>query len=340
MLRRILAAIVLLAVTAALVVLAWPQLFRLQSSPLVAQAVSLRGLAVAVAVVSAVLIGILASLHRRLRRLGSSLAALLLAFALVNVVVLSSRGFGNTAIPSASQASSTGLTVLSWNTLGDAPGAEVIAKLALDSGADIVTLPETTEETASEVARLMAAGGHPMAVHTTAFDHISKARSTSLLTSVDLGGYHIDESRGTTSTLPSIIAVPDAGTGPTIIAVHPVAPIPDELANWKADLAWLSTVCSGKNVIMAGDFNSTLDHMVGLGAAPGKSLGDCTDAASEADSAAVGTWPTYLPALLGAPIDHVMVTSNWTASGMRVVQTLDSAGSDHRPIVARLEASD
>jgi endonuclease/exonuclease/phosphatase (EEP) superfamily protein YafD len=336
MLRRILAAIVLLAVTAVLVVLAWPQLFGLQSAPLVAQAVSLRGLAVAVAVVSAVLLGILASLLPSLRRLGSSLAALLLAFALVNVVVLASRGFGNAPIPSTG---STRLTVMSWNTLGDAPGAEVIAKLAIDSGADIVTLPETTEDTASTVARLMAAGGHPMAVHTTAFDHISKARSTSLLTSVDLGGYHIDESRGTTSTLPSIIAVPDAGTGPTIIAVHPVAPIPDELANWKADLAWLSTVCSGGNVIMAGDFNSTLDHMVGLGAAAGKSLGECTDAASETDGAAVGTWPTFLPPLLGAPIDHVMVTSNWRATGMRVVESLDSAGSDHRPIVVRLAAS-
>jgi endonuclease/exonuclease/phosphatase (EEP) superfamily protein YafD len=229
--------------------------------------------------------------------------------------------------------------VLSWNTLGDEPGADAIAKLAIDSGADIVTLPETTETTASAVASLMAAGGHPMAVHTTAFDHISKARSTSLLTSVDLGGYHIDESRGSTSTLPSVIALPDDGTGPTIIAVHPVAPIPSELANWRADLSWLSTVCSGKNVIMAGDFNATLDHMVGLGAAPGETLGDCTDAASETETAAVGTWPTLLPPLLGAPIDHVMVTSNWKAAGMRVIQSLDSAGSDHRPIVVRLQRS-
>jgi endonuclease/exonuclease/phosphatase (EEP) superfamily protein YafD len=336
MLRSILAAIVLLAVTAVLVVLAWPQLFGLQGSPLVAQAVSLRGLAVAVAIVAAVLLALLASFARRFRRLGSSLAAVLLIFAVVNVVVLASRGFGNAPFPAASSAQ---LTVLSWNTLGDAPGAEVIAKLALESGADIVTLPETTETTATAVARLMSAGGHPMSVHTTAFDHISKAKSTSLLTSVDLGGYHIDDSRGSTSTLPSVIALPDDGTGPTIIAVHPVAPIPDELTNWRADLAWLGTVCSGKNVIMAGDFNSTLDHLVGLGARAGMTLGDCTDGASETETAAIGTWPTFLPPLLGAPIDHVMATSNWKATGMRVVQTLDSAGSDHRPIVVRLRRS-
>ncbi|MCU1401859.1 MAG: endonuclease/exonuclease/phosphatase family protein [Microbacteriaceae bacterium] len=337
MLRRILAAIVVLVVTATLVVLAWPQLFSLQSSPLIAQAVSLRGLTVAVAVVVAVLLGFLASIGRRFRRLGSSLAALFLVFALVNVIVLAGRGFGNSA-PATTTASGQ-LTVLSWNTLGGAPGAEAIAKLALDSGADIVTLPETTETTASAVANLMNAGGHPMAVHTAAFDHISKAKSTSLLTSVDLGGYHIDTSRGSTSTLPSVIALPDDGVGPTIIAVHPVAPIPNELANWRSDLAWLSTACSGKNVIMAGDFNSTLDHMVGLAAGPGKTLGDCTDAASETETAAVGTWPTFLPPLLGAPIDHVMVTANWKATGMRVVESLDSAGSDHRPIVVRLQRS-
>jgi endonuclease/exonuclease/phosphatase (EEP) superfamily protein YafD len=337
MLRRILAAIVLLAVTAVLVVLAWPQLFRLQGAPLVAQAVSLRGVAVAVAVVTAIFFAILASIGRPFRRLGSSLAALLLVFAVVNVVVLASRGFGNTPFPPANSAR---LTVLSWNTLGDAPGAAAIAKLAIDSGADIVTLPETTETTANAVASLMSASGRPMAVHTTAFDHISEAKSTSLLTSVDLGGYHIDKSRGSTSTLPSVIALPDDGSGPTIIAVHPVAPIPSELANWRADLRWLSSACSGENVIMAGDFNSTLDHLVGLGATQGKALGDCTDAASETESAAVGTWPTFLPPLLGAPIDHVMVTSNWKAIGMRVIQSLDSAGSDHRPIVVRLQRTD
>ena len=45
-----------------------------------------------------------------------------------------------------------------------------------------------------------------------------------------------------------------------------------------------------------------------------------------------------LPALLGAPIDHVMTTKQWTVTGMRVIQTLDDAGSDHRPIVVQLSA--
>jgi len=50
----------------------------------------------------------------------------------------------------------------------------------------------------------------------------------------------------------------------------------------------------------------------------------------------VGTWPAFLPALLGAPIDHVLATPGWTVSGFTVVQDLDGAGSDHRPVVAQL----
>ncbi|MCU1583401.1 MAG: endonuclease/exonuclease/phosphatase family protein, partial [Microbacteriaceae bacterium] len=103
------------------------------------------------------------------------------------------------------------------------------------------------------------------------------------------------------------------------------------------DLAWLNTICESKNVIVAGDFNSTLDHLAGLGADASHTLGNCTDAALKTGNAAVGTWPTAIPALLGAPIDHVMVTDDWRVTGMRVVQNLDTAGCDHRPIVVQLQ---
>ena len=42
-------------------------------------------------------------------------------------------------------------------------------------------------------------------------------------------------------------------------------------------------------------------------------------------------------ALLGAPIDHVMATPDWTVTGSVVMRTLDGSGSDHRPIVVQLE---
>ena len=333
MFRRVLAAAAVVVVALILFVLAWPQFFGLQRSFGVAHVVSLRAVAAVIAVALIVALTLVALLFRAARRFFATLAVLLVAFALVNAAVLSTRGFGSPAFETASEST---LTVLSWNTLGDVPGAETVGALALENDADIVTLPETTNEFALQVAAVMKAEGRPMWVQTTYFDQISKSRSTSVLTSADLGTYTVDDTVGQTATLPTVVLRPDNGSGPTIIAVHAVAPIPGEFHNWQADLAWLADTCVGENVIVAGDFNATLDHMSGLGSGGPSALGNCVDAAATTGNAAVGTWPTTLPALLGSPIDHVMATDNWRATGMRVVQDQDGAGSDHRPIIAQL----
>jgi endonuclease/exonuclease/phosphatase (EEP) superfamily protein YafD len=333
MLRRVVSAVVLVAFAGGLLVGTWPQLFGLERAPFVAQFVSLRGLAIAISAVAIVALFLLAMLSRTFRRFGSAMALVLLVFALAGVAILSTRGFGDGSFETKGTAD---VTVVEWNTLGDAPGAEAIAKLAIDNDAQLVSLPETTEQTADAVAALMEAAGHPMAVHTVAFNHIARAKSTSVLVSTRLGGYHVDTSAGSTSTVPTVVLRPDTGNGPLIVAVHTVAPDPSQLALWRSDLAFLSTTCTEPNVIMAGDFNSTLDHFSGLANSPSDAIGDCADAAQATKNAAVGTWPALLPALLGAPIDHVMTTANWRVSGMRVVQNLDGAGSDHRPIVVQL----
>ena len=333
MFRRFLAAVVIVAVGAALVVVLWPQVFGLAHAPVIAQIVSLRGLGAAVALVLVVALTLAALIAGPVRRFAASLAIAFLVFVLVTAAVLSTRGFGS---PGFESATDNDVTVLSWNTLGDAPGSGTIANLALDTGAEIVVLPETSRATGLEVADLMGAAGKPMALFTSAYDEVSKARSTTLLISVDLGEYAADESAVTTSVLPTIVATPKNGSGPTIIAVHAVAPIPGEMAHWRDDLQWLKAACSTDNVIMAGDFNSTLDHYSGLATSDGAAVGDCDDAADATDNAAVGTWPAVLPALLGAPIDHVMATAHWRVSGFRVIQSHDGDGSDHRPVLAQL----
>jgi endonuclease/exonuclease/phosphatase (EEP) superfamily protein YafD len=344
MFRRILAAALIIAFAAALLVVAWPQLFELHRVEFAAHAVSLRGAGIGVAMAMLAILLVLSAFVPSFRRLGASLSVLLVAFVAVNGVVLASRGFGGGTSeepPSAAE----GLTVLSWNTLGPATDPAEVADLALTHGADIVVLPETIEANAIETALAMREGGSPMWVLTQSFDKISPARSTSLLVSVKLGQYEFDDAAVSTAVLPTVVATPADGTGPTIVAVHAVAPTAGQMNNWRSDLALLSTMCSGENVIMAGDFNSTIDHFSGLGtdgdavANPAFSsarLGGCTDAAAVTRSAAVGTWPTHLPALLGAPIDHVMVTDNWTVDAFRVIESLDGTGSDHRPIVAWL----
>jgi endonuclease/exonuclease/phosphatase (EEP) superfamily protein YafD len=333
MFARIAAIVTLLGAALLALVAVWPQLFGLQRLPLVAQLVSLRGAAVAGSLFLLLVIAFAAILSRRLRRYLATLGLIVATFAVASALVLATRGLGDTSFPTKGPHD---LTVLSWNTLGDAPGAATIARLALDTDADIVVLPETTVETATAVAVRMRAGGHPMWVHTFHYDLVSKARSTSLLLSVDLGDYEVDTDHRTTNVLPSVVATPVDGTGPTIVAVHAVAPIPSELNHWKLDLAWLAKACGGGNTIMAGDFNATLDHFAGFARTDGAAIGNCSDAAQATGNAAVGTWPTGVPALLGAPIDHVMATSGWRIAGMRVVESHDGFGSDHRPIVVQL----
>ncbi|MBH0024582.1 endonuclease/exonuclease/phosphatase family protein [Salinibacterium sp. SWN248] len=333
MIQRFLAAIFILATAAALIVAAWPQLFSLEQTVGIAQVVSLRGLSAAAAFIAVLALTLIALLSARMHRFAASLAVVTLAFSALSLVVLATRGFGSPGFETKAEGD---VTVLSWNTLGDAPGAEAIADLALENDADIVALPETTRELGFEIAQLMAAADRPMWVHTVAYDQISKSRSTTVLISVALGEYDVDLQARTTSTLPSVVAIPQDPANPTIVAVHAVAPVRGEMTNWRTDLDWLAEQCRATNVILAGDFNSTLDHYASLTDGADFALGSCTDAASTTDNAAIGTWPTQLPSLLGAPIDHVMTTSEWTTTGMRVVESHDGFGSDHRPILANL----
>ena len=335
---RLLAAIVVLAAAVAAVVLAWPQLFGLAWTPIIAQVVALRGLGAAVAIGAALVLTVIAILAPGARRFFASLAVVALAFAAINTVVLATRGFGNLSFETAT---SSDITVLSWNTLGDEPGASTIADFAIENDVDVLALPETTNALGVEIAALMDAAGRPVRVHTVAYDQVSKANSTTLLISAELGEYSVDADAETTAILPSVVAKPLDGRGPTFVSVHTVAPLPPMEPVWYKDLEWTASVCEeGDNVIMAGDFNATLDHFAGLPRFAGADLGACFDAAQATDNAAVGTWPTRLPAILGAPIDHVLATSQWTVTGMRVVESLDGAGSDHRPVLVQLSPTE
>ncbi|MDP9028345.1 MAG: endonuclease/exonuclease/phosphatase family protein [Actinomycetota bacterium] len=341
MIRRLLAAVTVLLVAAVLLLAAWPQLFGLEQQFGIAQIVSLRGLAALAAGVGIVALLLIALVSRRTRRLAATLALLLLAFAGVSAAVLATRGM----TPAGFQTKAAhDLTVLSWNTFGDAPGAAEIARLAVEQKADIVALPETSEATARAVLDRMGQAGIRMQLLTLSYDRVAKAHTTSLLISTKLGTYRRDDSQGSTKTLPSVLAVPADGSGPTIVAAHPVAPVEGEMSNWRSGLDWLaarcgSTASAGSGTIVAGDFNSTLDHYAGLTAATASGHGDlgtCHDGARARNTAAVGSWPTSLPTSLGAPIDHVMASDGWRFVGFRVIGTEDAAGSDHRPVVAQL----
>jgi endonuclease/exonuclease/phosphatase (EEP) superfamily protein YafD len=333
MIRKVVAALLVLVAVAILALAVWPQLLGLQSAPIIAQVVSLRGLDIAIALGIAVVLGLAAAVWRGGRRFLSVLVALLLVFCFASIGILGSRGFDGSTVTTKTASE---VTVLTWNTEGGLPGAAEISKLAIAEHADVIALPETTHATGLAVAATLKAAGHPMWVYWAAHGNIYQSHATTLLVSSALGRYTVDTTDGDTSVLSSIIAKPDDGTGPTIVAVHAVSPKPDEMRNWRSDLAFLSRTCAGSNLIMAGDFNSTLDELNSLSTAPGADFGQCFDAGRAAHAAAIGSWPTNLPALLGAQIDHVFATDAWKTVAMRVIQSEDGAGSDHRPVVATL----
>lgn len=337
---RLLGILVTVLVAISVAVLTWPMFFRVERMYPITQIVAFRAIVFGALALLLVVVLLLA-IARPVRGFAVSLAFVAIVGLVANGTILVSRGLGTNTLP---QSTDTSVRVMTWNTAGAATGADSIAEIAVAMEADIVTLPETTIETGEQVAIAMRALGRPMWAYSEEYDEegyvAADALSTTILITPDLGNYAVIESsvNGTTntSTLPSVVVAPTSGEGPIVVAAHAVAPRPSYMAQWDSDLKWLADQCSDANVILAGDFNATLDHMGGLSTS-GATMGTCTDVASRTGNGSVGTWPSTLPAVLGAPIDHVMASPHWQAVGSLVLRTMDGAGSDHRPLIVQLE---
>lgn len=319
----------LVVCTPLVVLLAWPQLFGVQTTLIVAQLVAFRLPIAIVLALGAAAFGAAAILRRRWG-VAAGLAVALAVTSIGSTGVVVVRGLGG-SLPVGD------LTVVAWNTQGGAASPERIARFLLDSHADIVSLPEMGEVAVAEVARLMSLEGVQMNADTAYGETGYSDIPTSVLISDDLGEYRIDASAGSTPRLPSAVLRPVDGEGPTIIAAHPMPPFPFSMGAWRSGLQWVADRCTDADTIVAGDLNATLDHLAGLGV-DGGTVGECRDAARETGAAGVGSWPSSAPSWLAAPIDHVLVGSAWKVRGFEVVTSVDDAGSDHRPVVAVLDA--
>ena len=327
---------VLFAIATAILV--WPQFFHLELTFPITQIIASRA-ALAAAFLGVALVSALLLFARPMRGFAASILILSLIGAGSIGVIGAMRGYGSDSLP---QKTDEAVRVLSWNTAGAAVSAETIAGVITDRQIDIVALPETSEEVGEQIAIMMRDAGRPMWVH-----HVNihpdvpdgpQAWQTTILISADLGKYSvIDSSRdgsSNTGSVPSAVAMPVDGTGPTIVAVHAVAPREDAMSQWRSDLEWIADQCPEGEFILAGDFNATLDHMASFGS-EGGTMGRCVDAAASTGNGMIGTWPADLPRLAGAPIDHIMSSPEWKATGTVVLE--ESGGSDHRAVIAQLE---
>lgn len=332
---RLLGVLITVAAVIGAAVVTWPQFFRLERTFPFAQIVAARPvLVVAFAVVA--ILAVLLMLVRPARAFAASILVVAVVASGANAAILTVRGLGADEMPAPTADS---IRVMTWNTAGEATDPALIARTAIAMQVDIVALPETTADTGTQVAVAMREGGSPMWVHHEDFEGWD-ANWTTLLISPELGDYAVVDSvaggTSNTSIVPSVVAMPVNGEGPIVVAAHAVAPREDEMSLWRRDLQWLADQCASENVIMAGDFNATVDHMSRLGVGDGD-LGRCRAATVETGNGAVGTWDTRWPALLGVPIDHVMATPAWTPTGSVVLTSLDGQAGDHRPVIVQYE---
>lgn len=223
------------------------------------------------------------------------------------------------------------LVVVSLNTLGGKATPEQIAALVGaelgTSAAVMVALPETPEPLARRCAELLHATGHPVQLFATTVDPQNPLSTTSLLVSERLGAYR--QAAAPSMWLGAALAEPVGHAGPVLAAVHPGAPMPDVgFGRWRSDVsAAVGLSQENRYSVVAGDFNTTVDHAMMRHLAP------VVDAAVAARRGAEGTWPAHFPALLASPIDHVLVHGPITVLGSRTVRV---GASDHRAVVVRL----
>lgn len=283
-------------------------LFGWDGNGLIAAALALTPWVAAAGVVLALLIAVF-------RRWGSAVVVIALSAALG--LMLLPRVIGD------AQPGNGGpiLRVLAVNMYyGDADPAAVV-ELARARAVDVLALSELTPTAA---AGLEEAGLTDVLPHT----HLqsdygasgSGLASRFPLTPVDLVG-------GTTFQQPSA-RLDVNGRAVEVVAVHAVPPV-TRYDGWASDLRSLPrTDKQGAIRVLAGDFNSSLDH------AEFRRLLDLgyVDAADQVGEGLLATWPQQRQAP-PVTLDHVLVDSRTAVRGF---QALEVGGSDHRAVLATL----
>ena len=220
------------------------------------------------------------------------------------------------------------LRVLTVNLLaGGAAGPELI-ELARRTDADVLFLQELSEEAQTRVKRLGLNDLLP--------NQIPQVEGYAHRGSAIYARHPLAEGlpiAATQVSQPSARLELPGGRSVQLVCVHPHPPAPPwhpyAAARWREELAVLPPP-GDPPVVMAGDFNATLDHaqfrrLLRLG---------YVDAASQVGNGLALTWgpePTGSPALL--TVDHVLVDRS---CGVLATSVHRLPGSDHQALYAEL----
>lgn len=303
----------------------------------VAQVMSLRFWLVVFFVLAAIFFLIISLVRYKMvgaGRIASVLGVVLLGVGVIHGGIMFDRGINNPGNLgpdrgySASGEGSGAITVLAYNTLGGETEMADVADIVASNGVDVVSLPETSSARGEELVALLGERGLTFQQFDTGTDQFdAEFESTVLLVSNALGEYRTSDTAP--AEVSAVSVVPANGVGPEFVAVHPIAPVPELMDDWRTQIDSVYALCADtSNAIIAGDFNSTVDHQLALGY-------DCADGAAEAGAGAMGTWPASLPPITGSPIDRVLHTGgNYEGQDAALVSVGDS---DHRGLLVRLQ---
>lgn len=268
------------------------------------------------------------SRHRSARPAGRrwpfALATTALALAALQLVLLvTAIGWHG---PRVAPDGSVPLRIVSANVLLDNTELPALAGELLATDADVIVLAEVTPEHLDSLAASPLWAAYPYR----ALDALAGFHGSAIFSRLEItSGGPIDVAGS-----PMLEATIQSPAGLVrIIDVHTLAPIDARnVVSWRAQLAELAQVAAneGGPLVLAGDFNATLDH------APLQRLvaTGLRDAFLEAGSGYGATWPRWdglLPPLMR--LDHVLVSSQISVVA---VTTQTSVGSDHRRLLVDL----
>ncbi|MDO5723884.1 MAG: hypothetical protein Q4P33_05745 [Flaviflexus sp.] len=316
-----------------------PTWLKIEGTPLAltlpfGQALAMRWIISLPLIIIGIIIATLALFRFAALRRGGIAALTALAVIAVGVIhagIIKSRGIDSTTtlppdegITHVSEGTGA-ITVMSYNTLDGATTMEQIRDLVMDNGVDVIVLLETSAADARHLGELLDETHRPFHVFDSGADEYGPSiESTCVLVSTALGEYTNVGDLGL--TWGSLHLKPANGNGPDIVAVHPVSPERSREELWRSEITTAYSMCEQDHLILAGDFNSTVDHMRATGA-------NCRSAL-DGTVGGLGTWPADAPRLLGAPIDNIF--SDYPSRAAAIVTV---GKSDHRAVIARLDPS-
>lgn len=275
---------------------------------------------------------ILIFITRKQRKL--LLLAILIATLSVGSSIYTANSSKTVAIEDLPASSVEEIRILSWNTDGVVKKEDII-ELALKTKPDIIVLPE-------EMQPSFFTSFDPTHVSSDGF----RLNLYEIGEALDMKIYYWNQASGQTifisNRLGDYIPINDdtpafAGfyvepldkksENPNIVVVHLQRPeFGIGTSWWQKHFNWLTSMSEDPNIILIGDFNATLANM------GSDTIGKTQNITTLLDIKPVGTWPTLLPAFLGAAIDHIYLGENYMPIWFGVLN--QSFGSGHRPIFA------